>query len=374
MFHDPFLGSLSFIRIYSGFIKVGDLVYNSTKKVKEKIFRILRMFANSKKDINDAHFGDIVVIVGLKESSTGDTLCSLSENIQLENIETPIPVISISIEPIFKNDQEKLLNILQKFCKEDPSLLLSINNNTGETILSGMGELHLEIIVDRILKENNIKTKISKPQVSYKESIKKIVTQEGKYIKQSGGKGQYGHVVIRIEPISLENKENFIFKSEIIGGSIPKEFIPAIEKGIMNQINYGVVLGYPVIKIKVFLVNGSFHSVDSSEYAFKNAAAIALKDALKKANSYILEPIMKVEVNLPSEFLGIVVGDINKKRGIINTIIDHENFKIINSYIPLRELFGYSTDLRSNTKGRATYNMEFHNYSELPNNIVEKIK
>ncbi|ALA96902.1 elongation factor G [Candidatus Carsonella ruddii] len=374
IFHDPFLGSLSFIRIYSGFIKVGDLVYNSTKKVKEKIFRILRMFANSKKDINDAHFGDIVVIVGLKESSTGDTLCSLSENIQLENIETPIPVISISIEPIFKNDQEKLLNILQKFCKEDPSLLLSINNNTGEIILSGMGELHLEIIVDRILKENNIKTKISKPQVSYKESIKKIVTQEGKYIKQSGGKGQYGHVVIRIEPISLENKENFIFKSEIIGGSIPKEFIPAIEKGIMNQINYGVVLGYPVIKIKVFLVNGSFHSVDSSEYAFKNAAAIALKDALKKANSYILEPIMKVEVNLPSEFLGIVVGDINKKRGIINTIIDHENFKIINSYIPLRELFGYSTDLRSNTKGRATYNMEFHNYSELPNNIVEKIK
>ncbi|XVO46264.1 hypothetical protein V7Y74_01060 [Candidatus Carsonella ruddii] len=207
-----------------------------------------------------------------------------------------------------------------------------------------------------------------------KKVLKKIVTQEGKYIKQSGGKGQYGHVVIRIEPISLENKENFIFKSEIIGGSIPKEFIPAIEKGIMNQINYGVVLGYPVIKIKVFLVNGSFHSVDSSEYAFKNAAAIALKDALKKANSYILEPIMKVEVNLPSEFLGIVVGDINKKRGIINTIIDHENFKIINSYIPLRELFGYSTDLRSNTKGRATYNMEFHNYSELPNNIVEKIK
>ncbi|MBY0585300.1 elongation factor G, partial [Candidatus Carsonella ruddii] len=373
IFNDPFLGSLSFIRIYSGCIKVGDIVYNSTKKIKEKIFRIIRMFANSKKDINEAYCGDIVVLIGLKESITGDTLCSMNETFQLEKILIPIPVISISIEPIFKNDQEKLLSTIQKICKEDPSLIFNINNITGETIISGMGELHLEIVIDRINRDYGLKTKISKPQVSYKESIKKIIIQEGKYIKQSGGKGQYGHVILKLEPISFEIKENFIFKSEIIGGSIPKEYFPSIEKGIIQQLNQGVILGYPVIKIKISLLDGSFHSVDSSEYAFKAAASIAIKEGLKKANSYVLEPIMKVEVNVPNEYLGVVVGDINKKRGIINNVIDYNNFKIINSYIPLRELFGYSTELRSNTKGRASYNMEFYNYNELPNYIVEKI-
>lgn len=374
IFNDPFLGMLSFIRIYSGFVKVGDIIYNSSKKIKEKIFRIIRMFANSKKDINEAYSGDIVVIIGLKDSFTGDTLCSINEEILLEKINSPIPVISLSIEPVFKNDQEKLLIILQKICKEDPSLIMNNNIVTGETIISGMGELHLEIVVDRINRDFNIKTKISKPQVSYKESIKKQIIQEGKYIKQSGGKGQYGHVVIKIEPISFESKDNFIFKSEIIGGSIPKEYISSIEKGVINQLNQGIICNYPVIKVKVSLLNGTFHAVDSSEYAFKIAASIAIKEALKKANSYILEPIMKVEINVPNEYLGIIVGDINKKRGLINNVLDFNNFKVINSFIPLRELFGYSTELRSNTKGRASYNMEFFNYNELPNYIIEKIK
>lgn len=374
IYNDPFLGSLSFIRIYSGLIKVGDIIYNSTKKIKEKIFRILRMFANIKKDLQEAGAGDIVVIVGLKDSSTGDTLCSPENDFQLEKICIPTPVISISIEPAYKQDQEKLFLILQKFCKEDPSLFLNNNNNSGEILISGMGELHLEILIDRIQKEYKIKTKISKPKVSYKESIKKCVIQEGKYIKQSGGKGQYGHVLIKIEPISFEKNENFIFKSEIIGGSIPKEYFSSIEKGIIQQLNTGIVSGYPVIKIKSTLIDGSYHSVDSSEYAFKAAASIAIKEALKKANSYILEPIMKLEINTPSEYLGIITGDINKKRGNIINVLDLNTFKVINTLVPLRELFGYSTELRSNTKGRASYNMEFHSYDELPNYIIDKIK
>ncbi|MFI4847119.1 MAG: elongation factor G [Candidatus Carsonella ruddii] len=374
IYNDPFLGSLSFIRIYSGEIKIGDIIYNTSKKIKEKVFRIFRMFANCKKDIKKALCGDIVAIVGLKESLTGDTLCNENIEILLEKISSPTPVISISIEPFYKNEQEKLLLILYKISKEDPSLIVSNNVSTGETIISGMGELHLEIIIDRINRDFNIKTKISKPQVSYKESIKKIVIQEGKYIKQSGGKGQYGHVLIKIEPISFENKENFLFKSEIIGGVIPKEYIPAIEKGIILQLKQGIILGYPVIKIKVTLLNGSYHSVDSNEYAFKNAAAIAIRESLKKANSYILEPIMKVEINTPNEYFGVLVSDINKKRGIIDCVKDFNNFKIINSFIPLRELFGFSTELRSNTKGKANYNMEFYNYNELPKYIFDKIK
>ncbi|MFI4870048.1 MAG: elongation factor G [Candidatus Carsonella ruddii] len=374
IYNDPFLGFLSFIRIYSGEIKVGNIIYNSSKKIKEKIFRIFRMFANFKKDIDIAKCGDIVAIVGLKKSLTGDTLCNEITEILLEKIVSPVPVISISIEPFYKNEQEKLLLILYKISKEDPSLIVTNNFNTGETIISGMGELHLEIIIDRINKDFNIKTKISKPQVSYKESIKNIVIQEGKYIKQSGGRGQYGHVVIKIEPISFENKDFFLFNSEIIGGVIPKEYISSIEKGIILQLKQGIILGYPVIKIKVTLLNGSYHSVDSSEYAFKNASSIAIKEALKKANSYILEPIMKVEINIPNECFGELVSDINKKRGIIDSVNDFNNFKIINSFIPLRELFGFATELRSITKGKASYNMEFYNYSELPNYIVEKIK
>ncbi|XRA05402.1 MAG: elongation factor G [Candidatus Carsonella ruddii] len=374
IYNDPFLGSLSFIRIYSGEIKIGDIIYNISKKIKEKVFRIFRMFANSKKDIKTGCCGDIVAIIGLKESLTGDTLCNEDIEFLLEKISSPTPVISISIEPFYKNEQEKLLLILYKISKEDPSLIVSNNDSTGETIISGMGELHLEIIIDRINRDFNIKTKISKPQVSYKESIKKIIIQEGKYIKQSGGKGQYGHVLLKIEPISFENKENFLFKSEIIGGVIPKEYISSIEKGIILQLKQGIILGYPVIKIKVTLLNGSYHSVDSSEYAFKNAAAIAIKESLKKANSYILEPIMKVEISTPNEYFGVLVSDINKKRGIINCVKDFNNFKIINSFIPLRELFGFSTELRSNTKGKANYNMEFHNYNELPNYIFDKIK
>ncbi|AFP84385.1 elongation factor G [Candidatus Carsonella ruddii] len=374
VFNDPYLGLLSFIRIYSGSIKPGQIIFNNSKNIKEKIFRIIRMFANSKKDLNIASAGDIVVIIGLKESFTGDTLSYDNEKILLEKINIPLPVISISIEPIIKNDYEKLLNLISKLCKEDPSLLFKINDNTGELILSGMGELHLEIITDRINKEFNIKTKTSKPQVSYKESIKKKVIQEGKYIKQTGGRGQYGHVVLKIEPI-IDNIENdFIFKIEIIGGAIPKEYFLSIEKGILEQIKSGVILGYPVTKIKITLIDGSFHPVDSSEYAFKNAASIALKEALKKANSFLLEPIMKVEIISPKEYLGIIISDINKKRGNIVSVIDNNNFKIINSLIPLRELFGYSTELRSNTKGRANYNMEFYNYFEVPKYILEKIK
>ncbi|MGK2912814.1 MAG: elongation factor G [Candidatus Carsonella ruddii] len=374
IYNDPFLGPLSFIRIYSGEIKVGSIIYNSSKKIKEKIFRIFRMFANSKKDIKKGECGDIVAIIGLKESFTGDTLCSENTEILLEKIFAPVPVISISIEPFYKNEQEKLLLILYKISKEDPSLIVTNNICTGETIISGMGELHLEIIIDRINRDFNIKTKTSKPQVSYKESIKNSVIQEGKYIKQSGGRGQYGHVLIKIDPISFEHKENFLFKSEIIGGVIPKEYISSIEKGIILQLKQGIILGYPVIKIKVTLLNGSYHAVDSSEYAFKNAASIAIKESLKKANSYILEPIMKVEINTPDEYFGVLVSNINKKRGTIDFVKDFNNFKIINSFIPLRELFGFSTELRSNTKGKANYNMEFYNYNELPNYIIDKIK
>ncbi|BAF35189.1 elongation factor G [Candidatus Carsonella ruddii PV] len=374
VFNDPYLGLLSFIRIYSGKIEPGQIIFNNSKNIKEKIFRIIRMFANSKKDLNIASAGDIVVLIGLKNSFTGDTLSFDNEKVLLEKINIPLPVISVSVEPIVKNDYEKLLNLINKFCKEDPSLLFKINENTGELILSGMGELHLEIIIDRINNEFNIKTKTSKPQVSYKESIKKTIIQEGKYIKQTGGRGQYGHVVLKIEPILIE-KDDFIFKIEVVGGVIPKEYFLSIEKGILEQIKCGVVLGYPVTKIKITLINGSFHPVDSSEYAFKNAASIALKEALKKANSFLLEPIMKVEIISPKEYLGIVISDISKKRGNIISVVDNNNnLKIINSLIPLRELFGYSTDLRSNTKGRANYNMEFHNYSETPNYILEKIK
>ncbi|AFP83641.1 elongation factor G [Candidatus Carsonella ruddii] len=371
--NDDHLGILSYIRIYSGIIKVGDIIYNSSKKIKEKVFRILRMFANSKKDINEAIAGDIVVIVGLKESFTGDTLCNINENILLEKIKIPLPVISISIEPFYKKDQEKLILSLKKLCKEDPSINLSTNNHFSEMIISGMGELHLEIVVDRINKEFNIPTKISKPQVFYKESIKKTIIQEGKYIKQSGGRGQYGHVVLKIEPINNDN-DDIIFIKEIIGGSIPKEYFQPIEKGIYEQLKTGIILGSPLTKIKITLLDGSFHAVDSSEYAFKNAAIIALKEALKKANSYVLEPIMKVEISTPDNYLGNIVGDINKKRGNIVNINDFKNFKVIFCTIPLNELFGYSTELRSITKGKGNYNMEFFNYCEIPFYILEKIK
>ncbi|AFP83831.1 elongation factor G [Candidatus Carsonella ruddii CS isolate Thao2000] len=371
--NDNHLGTLSYIRIYSGILKVGDIIYNSSKKIKEKVFRILRMFANSKKDINEAFAGDIVVIVGLKESFTGDTLCNINENILLEKIKIPLPVISISIEPFFKKDQEKLLFCLKKLCKEDPSINLSTNNHFSEVIISGMGELHLEIVIDRINKEFNIQTKISKPQVFYKESIKNTIIQEGKYIKQSGGRGQYGHVVLKVEPI-LNSNDDIIFLKEIIGGSIPKEFFQPIEKGIYEQLKTGILLGSPLTKIKITLIDGSFHSVDSSEYAFKNAAMIALKEALKKANSYVLEPIMKVDISTPENYLGNIVGDINKKRGNIININDFKNFKVIFCTLPLNELFGYSTELRSITKGKGTYNMEFFNYCEIPFYILEKIK
>ncbi|BGI51584.1 MAG: elongation factor G [Buchnera aphidicola (Ceratovacuna japonica)] len=370
---DPFVGSLTFFRVYSGMIKSGDIVLNSTKSHKERFGRIVQMHANRREEIKEVRSGDIAAAIGLKNVTTGDTLCDPRKKIVLEKIEFPEPVISIAIEPVTKSDQDKMGMALSRLSKEDPSFKVHIDHESNQTIISGMGELHLEIIIDRMKREFSVCANIGKPRVAYRETIKKKVKNvEGKYIKQSGGRGQYGHVVIDIFPIKV-NKENYKFINNIKGGVIPSEYISAIDKGIQEQLNSGPLAGYPVVNIGVRLHFGSYHDVDSSELAFKFAASIAFKNAFKIAKPILLEPIMKVEIDTPEEYMGDVIGDLNRRRGTIEKLDNNFNNKIIVSEVPLSEMFGYATDLRSKTQGRAMYSMEFLKYLEIPNNITSKI-
>ncbi|HFL8819381.1 MAG TPA: elongation factor G [Candidatus Azoamicus sp. OHIO2] len=368
---DAFVGTLTYIRIYTGTIRPGDSIYNSTKEQKERISRLLLMHANLREEIKIAKAGDIAAIVGLKDTTTGDTLCSINCNIILEKIIFPEPVISIAIEPNTKNDQEKMGVALKKLSTEDPSLKLSVDKETSQTLISGMGELHLEIIVDRLKREYGVNTKTGSPRVAYRETITKTIEKEGKYIKQSGGRGQYGHVVLKIEP--LKHGEGIIFENKIVGGSIPREYIPAVKKGVIEKAHTGVLAGYPIVDIKITLLDGSFHEVDSSEQAFKNAAAKAFKDAALEANLLLLEPIMLMTIITPHDYLGEIIGDLNKRRGTIQDVTDVLTGKEIKTKIPLSEIFGYSTIIRSITQGRASYNMEFNSYLPVPEYILNTI-
>jgi elongation factor G len=373
---DPFVGQLSFFRIYAGTIKAGSYIYNSSKGKKERVGRILRMMSNDREEVEEMYAGDIGALVGMKYTGTGDTLCTEDEPIILENIEFPEPVISVAIEPKTKADQEKMAVALSKLAEEDPTFQVRTDEDTGQNIISGMGELHLDIIIDRMKREFKVEANIGKPQVAYRETIKKMAEAEGKFVKQSGGRGQYGHCWLRVEP--NEEGKGFEFIDEIKGGVIPQEYIPAVEKGVAEAMNNGVLAGYPIVDVKVTLYDGSYHDVDSSEAAFKVAGSMALKAALKKADPVILEPIMKVEVTTPEQFMGDVVGDLNAKRGQIDEMIDkgagNAVVKVIQAKVPLASLFGYATQLRSMTQGRASYAMEFDHYAEVPANIAEEIK
>jgi elongation factor G len=368
---DPYVGTLTYFRVYSGRLQRGSYIFNSTSGEKERIGRLLRMHADQREEVEEAFAGDILATVGLKNTLTGHTLCDESNPIVLEKITFPEPVISVRIEPKTKADQEKLTFALKKLSEEDPTFSVKGDPETGETIISGMGELHLEIITDRMKREFKVEGNIGRPQVAYKETITQQAEAEGKYIRQSGGRGQYGHVFLRLEP--KNRGEGFEFVDAIKGGVIPKEFIPAVEKGVKEAIEKGVLAGYPLVDLKVTLYDGSFHEVDSSEFAFKIASAIALQEAAKKAKPVLLEPIMKLEVIVPIEFFGSVVGNLGSKRGKIEETIDRGTTKIIRAKIPLAEMFGYATELRSLTEGRGTFTMEFDHYEEVPQNISEKI-
>ena len=368
---DPYVGQLTFVRVYSGLMESGSYVYNATRDKKERLARILRMHANKREEIPVLGAGDIAAAVGLRETYTGDTLCDPEHPILLEAMEFPEPVISVAVEPKTKADQEKLSIALQKLAKEDPSFRVSMDHETGQTIISGMGELHLEIIVDRLKREFGVDVNVGKPQVAYRETIKSEVTSEGKFIKQTGGRGQYGHVWLKIEP--LERGKGFEFHETIKGGVVPKEYIPAVEAGVKEAMETGVVAGYPMTDIKVTLFDGSYHEVDSSEMAFKIAGSIAFKEGAKKANPVLLEPIMEVEVTTPEEFMGDVIGDLNKRRGRVQGMEARGNAQVIRALVPLAEMFGYATDLRSMTQGRATYIMRFSHYEEVPPNVAEQI-
>lgn len=368
---DPYVGTLTFFRVYSGILKSGDTVMNTVKGKRERLGRILLMKANDREAIEEVRAGDIAAAVGLKQTATGDTLSDLEKTIILEKMDFPEPVISVAVEPKTKADQEKMGIALSKLAQEDPSFRVRTDEETGQTIISGMGELHLDIIVDRMRREFSVEANIGKPQVSYRETIQKTVEQEGKYIRQTGGKGQYGHVWIKLEPLELG--KGFEFVNAIVGGSIPKEFIPAVEKGVRGQLENGVIAGYPVVDVKVTLFDGSFHDVDSSEMAFKLAGSMAVKAGAVKAGAYLLEPIMKVEVITPEDYMGDVVGDLNRRRGVIHGMEDSISGKHIAAEVPLSEMFGYATDLRSATQGRATYTMEFVRYEKTPSNIENEI-
>ena len=368
---DPYMGSLTYVRVYSGVLSSGSYIYNSTRNVKERVARIFRMHANHREEIKEICAGDIAAVVGLKSTLTGDTICDESSPIILEAIEFPEPVISVAIEPKTKADQEKLSLSLQKISQEDPSFRVTYNEETGQTIISGMGELHLEIIVDRLTREFRVGANVGKPQVAYKETIKLPAKAEGKFIRQTGGRGQYGHVWIEIEP--LERGKGFEFVNKIVGGTIPREFIPAVEKGIVEAMEGGVLAGYPVVDVRVTLFDGSYHEVDSSELAFKIAASMAFKDACKKADIVLLEPIMDVEVVTPEEYMGEVIGDLNSRRGRIQSMEKRGKAQVIRAMVPLAEMFGYATDLRSKTQGRGTYTMQFSHYDEVPKNLTEQI-
>ena len=368
---DPFVGTLAFFRVYSGVLKAGDTVYNAVTQKKERIGRILQMHSNSREEIKEVRAGDIAAAVGLKQVSTGDTLCDPSSVITLERMEFPEPVISIAVEPKTKDDQEKMGLALGKLAQEDPSFRVTTDEESNQTIISGMGELHLDIIVDRMKREFNVEATIGKPQVAYRETIRKSIEQEAKYVKQSGGKGQYGHVWLKIEP--QEAGKGYEFVNEIVGGAIPKEFIGPVDKGVIEQMENGVIGGYPVVDVKVTLYDGSFHDVDSSEVAFKVAGSQAFKEGAKKAKPVLLEPVMKVEAVTPGDYLGDVTGDLNRRRGIIQGMEETIVGNIIKAEVPLSEMFGYATDLRSMTQGRATYTMEFEKYAEIPSNIADEL-
>jgi len=368
---DPFVGQLTFLRVYSGILTAGSYVYNSTKDVKERIGRLMKMHANKREDTKDIHAGDIVAAVGLKNTLTGDTLCDEDHPVILESMEFPAPVISVAIEPKTKADQEKLSISLGKLTQEDPSFKVSYNEETGQTIISGMGELHLEIIVDRLLREFKVGANVGKPQVAYRETIRQNAKAEGKYVRQSGGRGQYGHVYIEIEP--MEMNKNFEFVNKVVGGSIPREYIPAVEKGLKEALEDGVLAGYPVVGIRVILFDGSYHEVDSSEMAFKIAASMAFKGAVRKASPALIEPIMNIEVVTPEEYMGDVIGDLNSRRGKVQTIAQRAKVRVITAEVPLSSMFGYATDLRSETQGRATYTMQFSHYDEIPKSISDGI-
>jgi len=368
---DPFVGKLTFTRFYSGIIKAGSYVLNSTKNKKERVGRLLRMHANKREEVQEFYSGEIGAIVGLKHTLTGDTLCDESRPIILERMEFPDPVISVAVEPKTKADQEKMALALQKLAEEDPSFRVSTDEESGQTIISGMGELHLEIIVDRLKREFKVECNTGKPQVAYRETIRTQVEQEHKYAKQTGGRGQYGHVFIRLIP--QEPGKGYEFVDLIKGGVIPREYIPAVDKGIQEAAQAGILAGFPVVDFKVELYDGSYHEVDSSEMAFKLAGSMAFKEGAKKANPVILEPIMKVEIEVPEEYMGDVIGDINRRRGQVNSMEDENGIKKVTAFVPLAEMFGYSTDLRSMTQGRGTYVMVFDHYEEVPGNIAEEI-
>jgi elongation factor G len=368
---DPFVGTLTFFRVYSGVLEAGSQVINSTKGKKERVGRILQMHSNSREEIKEVRAGDIAAAVGLKDVTTGDTLCDPSKLVTLERMEFPEPVIAVAVEPKTKADQEKMGIALQKLAQEDPSFRVKTDEESGQTIISGMGELHLEIIVDRMKREFSVEANVGAPQVAYRECIRKPVDQESKFVRQSGGRGQYGHVYLKIEP--QEAGLGYEFVNEIVGGAIPREYIPAVDKGIQEQMLNGVIAGYPVEDVKVTLYDGTFHDVDSSEMAFKIAGSMGFKEGAKKADPALLEPVMKVEVVTPEDYMGDVVGDLNRRRGIIGAMEDSPAGKVIRGEIPLKEMFGYATDLRSATQGRATYSMEFSKYMEAPRNIAEEI-
>lgn len=368
---DPFVGTLTFVRCYSGVLEAGTTVLNSVKDKKERIGRIVQMHSNSRVEIKEVHAGDIAACIGLKEVVTGETLCDVNAPIILERMEFPEPVIAVAVEPKTKADQEKMGLALAKLAQEDPSFRVHTDEETGQTIISGMGELHLEIIVDRMKREFKVEANVGAPQVAYRETIRESVEQEGKFVRQSGGRGQFGHVWLRIEP--QEPGFGYEFVNQIVGGVVPKEYIPAVDKGVQEQMQNGVLAGYPVVDIKVTLYDGSYHEVDSSEMAFKLAAAEGFKLGARKAKPVLLEPMMKVEVSTPEEYMGDVIGDLNSRRGLIQGMDDELTGKVIHAQVPLANMFGYATSLRSLTQGRANYSMEFDCYNEAPNNVVEEV-
>ena len=368
---DPFVGTLTFFRVYSGVLNSGDTLYNPVKDRKERIGRMVQMHANTREELKEVRAGDIAAAVGLKDVTTGDTLCSLDDIITLERMEFPEPVISVAIEPKTKPDQEKMGIALSKLAQEDPSFRVRSDEETGQTIISGMGELHLEVLVERMRREFKVEANVGAPQVAYRETIRKSVESEGKFVRQSGGRGQYGHVWLRIEP--QEVGKGFEFVNEIVGGTVPREYIPAVQKGIEEQLQNGVLAGYPVVDVKVSIFDGSYHDVDSNEMAFKIAGSMGFKDGCAKASPVLLEPIMKVEVVTPEQNMGDVIGDLNRRRGVIQAMEDSISGKVVRAEVPLAEMFGYSTDLRSATQGRATYTMEFGHYTEAPASVAQAV-
>ena len=368
---DPFVGRLVYCRVYSGTVNAGETLVNTTARTKERVGRILRMHANKREELDRAEAGMIVALPGLKATKTGDTICSDKRPVVLESLEFPEPVISLAVEPQSKADQVKLSKGLAGLSEEDPTFRVRTDEETGQTIISGMGELHLEIIVDRLKREFGVSVRVGKPQVAYRETIKAKATAEGKFVRQSGGRGQYGHVVLELEP--LESRSGFEFVDKIVGGAIPKEYIPAVQKGIEEAMNAGVLGGYPVIGVRATLIDGSYHEVDSSEMAFKIAASMGFKEAMKKAQPVLLEPIMEVEVVTPEDYLGDVMGDLNARRGRVEGMSMRANARIVKAYVPLAEMFGYATELRSKTSGRASYSMKFSHYEEVPQNIAEEL-